>query len=84
MANVEFTTKQIVDLVLQLPSERKREVLLALANDSQAGRDQRMKFAEDQLRRLCAERGRDWDSMSEVVRESLADELIHEDRSCPS
>jgi hypothetical protein len=84
MANVEFTTEQIVNLVLQLPSERKREVLLALANDSQAGRDQRMKFAEDQLRRLCAERGRNWDLMTEDEREALADELIHEDRSCPS
>jgi hypothetical protein len=84
MAKVEFTTDQIVDLVLQLPSERKHEVLLALAAKSQAGRNQRMEIAEQQLRRLCAARGLDWDRMSEDEREALADELIHEDRSCPS
>ncbi len=79
MANVEFTTEQIVNLVLQLPSERKREVLLALANDSQAGRNQRMSFAEAQLRKACAVRGLDWDLMTEDSREAIADVLIHEE-----
>jgi hypothetical protein len=84
MANVEFATDQIVDLVLPLPSKRKREVLFALAAKSQTGQDQRMRIAEQQLRRLCAARGLDWDCMSEDEREALADGLIHEDRSCPS
>lgn len=82
MATVELTTEQIVSLVRQLPPERKREVLLVLAGDSQTRRESRMTYAQEQLRRLCAERGLDWDAMSELEREDLADELIHEDRSC--
>ena len=78
MATVELTTDQIVDLVLQLPPERKREVLLALADQSQTGRNQRLRFAEEQLRRLCATRGLDWESMTEDARETFTDDLIHE------
>jgi hypothetical protein len=32
------------------------------------------------MHRLCAERGRDWDRMSEDEREAFVDDLIHEDR----
>ena len=37
---------------------------------------------EEQLRRLCAERGLNWDTMSSEQRESFIDDLIHEDRPC--
>ena len=82
MASVELTTEQVIDLVRQLPTERKREVLLALASQSQTTRDSQTVYAEKQLRRLSADRGLDWDSMTEDEREALADGLIHEDRSC--
>ena len=72
-----------VELVRQLPAETKREVLLALAGDAQGRRDERMKVAAEQLRRLAAEaRGMNWDEMSELGREALVDDLIHEDRPC--
>jgi Mg/Co/Ni transporter MgtE len=83
MATIELTNEQVVDLVQQLPPERKRDVLLALASDASARREQRMQMAEEQLRRLCAKRGLNWDGMSEDEREALVDDLIHEDRSCP-
>lgn len=82
MASVELTTEQVIALIRQLPSERKREVLLALAADVQNGRAKRIQVAEQQFRRLAAQRGLDWDSMTEDERETLADDLIHEDRSC--
>jgi hypothetical protein len=41
-----------------------------------------MEYAEGQLRRLCAERGLDWDAMNEEERETFIDDLIHEDRKC--
>jgi hypothetical protein len=80
MSNVDFTTDQIVDLVLRLPSAQKKEVLIALASDSETRREERMKIAEDELRKLCSTRGLDWDRMSEDEREAFADVLIHEDR----
>ena len=82
MPSVELTDQQVVDLVKQLPPERKREALVALAQDAAAGRDERMQFAETQIRRLCAERGLDWDSMPEGDRESFINDMVHEDRPC--
>ena len=82
MPTLELTEQQVVDLMKQLPPARKRDALLALASDAAARREERMQFAEAQLRRLCAERGRDWDKLSDDERELFIDELVHEDRPC--
>jgi hypothetical protein len=82
MATVELTTEQVLELVRQLPAQQKRDVLLALARDSRSSGEERMAAAEQQLRRLAAERGLDWNSMSDEERQLLVDNLIHEDRSC--
>jgi len=82
MPTLELTDQQVVELVKQLPPERKREALLALATEASARRDERMKYAEAQIRRVCAERGLDWDKMTEDEREVFIDDLIHEDRAC--
>ena len=56
---------------------------MATATDSDAleRHEERIKLAEAQLRRLCAERGRDWDTLAEQEREAFVDDLIHEDRT---
>ena len=82
MPMLELTDQQVVELVKQLPPERKREALLALAAEASARRDERMEYAEAQIRRVCAERGRDWDKLSEDEREAFIDDLVHEDRAC--
>jgi hypothetical protein len=82
MPSLELTDEQVVELVKQLPAERRRAALVALAEDATHGREERMKYAEGQLRRACAERGLDWDKMSENQRESVVDDLMHEDRPC--
>ena len=83
MATVELTIQQVADLVRQLTPDQKRELLLSLTSDTEARRSERMALAEEQLRQTCAQRGLDWNSMPEDQRESLVNELIHEDRSCP-
>ena len=80
MPTPELTDQQVVELVRQLPPERKRAALLALAEDAALRRHERMAYAEAQLRRLCAGRGLDWESMSEDEREAFVDDLVHEDR----
>ncbi len=82
MSNLSLSNQQVIDLVKQLPPERKRDVLLALAVDAQGRRHERMKLAEEQLRRLSASRGLDWDSMNDEQREEFIDNLVHEDRQC--
>ncbi len=82
MPTLELTDEQVVALVKQLSPERKRAVLLTLAEDARARREERLDYAEAQLRQLCAERGLDWDAMSEEEREAFVDDLVHEDRQC--
>jgi len=82
MPILELTDEQVIELVRQLPPERQRAALLALAAGAGERRAERMKYAETQLRALCAERGLDWNGMSEDQREAFIDDLIHEDRAC--
>ena len=56
--------------------------LLALAGGAAERREDRFRFAEEQLRRRSSERGLDWERMSEDEREAFVDDLIHEDRPC--
>ena len=79
MSVLELTNEQVLSLVRQLPSARKREALLALAEEAETRHGDRMHLAEAQLRRQCAERGLDWDKLSEAQREEFVDRLLHEE-----
>jgi hypothetical protein len=78
MSVLELNDEQVISLVQQLPAARKRTALLALAQDAQARREERMRFGEAQLRRACAERGLDWGRLSEDEREGFVDNLLLE------
>ena len=82
MAILELSDQQVVGLVRQLSPEQKRAALLTLAEDAARGREQRVVYAESQIRQLCEKRGLDWDAMSDEEREALIDNLVHEDREC--
>jgi len=77
MSVLELSDEQVISLVRQLPAERKRAALLALAQDAQTRRGERLRFGEEQLRRICAESGLDWDRLSEDEREALVNDLLH-------
>ncbi len=79
---VELTTDQVVGFVQQMPAAERRALLLAIAEQAAANREARIDRAEIQLRQLCADRGLDWDKMTETEREDFVDDLIHEDREC--
>ncbi len=61
MSVLELNDEQVISIVRQLPAARRRAALLALAQDAQERREERMRFGEAQLRRASAERGLDWD-----------------------
>jgi hypothetical protein len=82
MAILELSDQQVVGLVRQLPPAQKRAALLTLAEDAARGREERMVYAESQIRQLCEQRGLDWNAMSDEERETFIDELVHEDREC--
>jgi hypothetical protein len=82
MPMLELSDEQVLNLVKQLPPARQRTALLALAAGAGERRAQRMAYAEVQLRRICTERGLEWDRMSEDEREAFINNLVHEDRGC--
>jgi len=73
-----LSDEQVISLVRQLPAESKRTALLGLALDAQTRREERLRPGEAQLRRACAERGRDWDRLTEDEREAFVNDLLHE------
>ena len=79
MATLRLSDEQVLELVRQLHPDQKRAALMALAEDARQRRQERLEFAERQLRQLSAARGREWDSMSEDEREVFVDDLMHED-----
>ena len=82
MPILELSDAQVVELVKQLPPERQRAALMALAAGATQRREERMQDAETQLLRVSADRCLDWEKMSEGQREDFIDDLLHEDRPC--
>ena len=81
-ATIKLTTEQVIDFIQQMPPKEKRAILIALAEKTSMGAEERMKYAESQVRQLCASRGLNWDAMTEEEREDFIDDLVHEDREC--
>ena len=75
---LELTDEQVVSLVRQLPPTSKKLALLALAQEAGPRRQQRLAFAEAQLRQRAQERGLDWDALDETGREDFVHRLLHE------
>jgi hypothetical protein len=80
MPTLKLTDEQVVELVEQLSPEGKQATLKALKAERSAWWEETLTQGEEQMRHLCAERGLDWDSMSEEEREAFVDDLLHEDR----
>ena len=78
ISTLELSDEQAIALVRGVPAELKRAALLALAQKAQASREDRLRLGEAQLRRASAERGLNWDRLSEDERESFVDSFLHE------
>jgi FHA domain len=78
MSNSTSAEEQLRDWVNQLLPEHKQILLSMLVEDDRLRRAARLDFALTQLRRLCIERGLDWDMMVEKEREVFLDNLIRE------
>ena len=79
---LELTTEQVIDLVQQMPPEEKFLVVRALTKETPPERADRMKYAESKVQQVCAERGLDWNAMTDEERLYFIDDIVHEDREC--
>jgi hypothetical protein len=78
MSNSTSVEEQLREWVGQLGPEHRQLLLMMLTEDDQLQGSTRLDFAESQLRKLCKQRGFDWDRMAESDRESFLDNLIRE------
>lgn len=115
MPTLTLSDEQVIDLVRQLPVERKQNILTALEQETKLfvptqifawvaqwqpqQRDELFhyilklqwpewaelsRYGATQARLVAAERGYDWDAMTEEERERLIDDIVHEDHVCPA
>ncbi len=78
MANIGIKVEQVISLVNQLPMQDRYTIWQLLNADREAWWNTTLDRGEQRMRQLSAERGLDWDSLSEDDRESLVDDLLHE------
>ena len=76
-ARLPVCEPQVIELVRQLSPKGKRAVLQILIPDLDRF-DALVDYGNERIRALCAERGIDWDSLSEEERQQLIDDLLHE------
>ena len=82
MATLELTDDQVLQLVKQLPARRQQDLLRSLLGGQWSTWEKLPSEGEVGARRAAAQRGLNWDAMSEEQRESFIDDVVHEDRAC--
>lgn len=78
MAILPISNEQILELVLQLPEQQRAWLFTQLAARQWPAWVELSQHGEQQTRLLAAERGLDWDRMSEEERGQLVDTILHE------
>jgi hypothetical protein len=76
-----LTDEQVLALVDQLSPENRGELFYRLASRQWPAWAKIVSEAELRARRLAAERGLDWDKLSDEQRLDLADSLAHDARA---
>jgi hypothetical protein len=80
MATLTVTDEQVLELALQLPPGRRRQLLTELLRRSWPEWEKQAAYAEDRFRQTVAERGKNWEAMTEEDKDDFISELVHEDR----
>lgn len=78
MVTLTLSNDQVVELIKQLPPDKKKAVFAALETDTNLWWEISLAQGEARLERLAKERGLNWKDMSEDDREQFIDDLLHE------
>lgn len=78
MSDSSSVEQKLRDWIDQLSDEHKQLLLVLLTEDDHLQRNARLDYAVAQVRRLCADRGGDWDALTETEREIFLDTLVRE------
>jgi hypothetical protein len=77
---LKLTNEQVIDLIQQLPSSAQDVVLRGLVGRRWPSWTALSDMAQERAREVARERGHDWGKLSEDERETLIDQIVHEDR----
>jgi hypothetical protein len=78
MPTLILSNEQVVELVKQLSVEQQVEVFRFLLLQQWSQWESLSRYGIDRVRLIARERGCNWDTMSEEERESLIDDIVHE------
>jgi hypothetical protein len=78
MSDSSSVERKLRDWIDQLSDDHKQLLLTLLAEDDRLQRVARLDFVVAQIRRLCTDRGVDWDDLSETEREIFLDNLVRD------
>jgi hypothetical protein len=82
MPILQLTNEQVLDLVKQLSPDQQEEIFKTLLVQQWGEWEALSRYGTERVRRVAAQRGYDWDAMTEDEREAFIDTLVHEDRQC--
>jgi hypothetical protein len=79
MPTLTLTDEQVIELAQKLPDRKKHELLKLLLMQPWESWAKLTHDGPEKARQAAAQRGKDWDGMTEDEREDFIDELLHED-----
>jgi hypothetical protein len=79
MPTLTLTDEQVIELAQKLPDRKKHELLKLLLMQPWESWAKLTHDGPEKARQAAAQRGKDWDGMTEDEREEFIDELLHED-----
>jgi hypothetical protein len=77
VATLSLTDEQVEQSVKQLPPQSKQRVLIDLTAERDQWWQATAREGEKDMKRLAAERGLDWDAMTESEREAFVDDILY-------
>ena len=80
MGALSSEEKQIVELFQRLPPDRRSQVILALTKTDSLAWTRYQAQGANALWQAAAERGRDWNTMTDEERQDFVEVFLEEDR----
>jgi len=78
MATLQLTDEQVIELASQLPADKQQTLLERLVQRVWPRWAELSQYGQQRARAVAAERGFDWETMTEADREAFVDKVVHE------
>ena len=78
MPNLTLSNEQVIELFKQLPEAQQQELFRFLIQRQWGNMEAITDYGSQQAKIVAAERGYDWDTMTEEEKEEFIDKIVHE------